>query len=590
MSAGPSHGITRGRAVVPWLWGGVALALVVWWGALAWDVIHARADANAVTSYAAQAQDAVAVRDVEALRESVESLSQASRSFAGHTSGLHWWLAAQIPWVSDQVRPLRAAGSAVQALADDALAPLSDLQDLDGLANPEFVDGRIDPLLLEPYRPTLEEVHAVLHREGDTLAAVDTTHTVRVIRDAFDSLTGQLASLTGTVDGATALAELMPGMLGGDGSRTYAVMLQNNAEPRAAGGIPGAVILVTVNDGRLQMGEYFSAADLNRNDELIDAAISEQEQIAFSDLLREYVQDVTLTPQFPRAAELLSAFVERRTGTAPDGVVSIDPVALGYMLADAPTRDIAGIEVGGSNLADVMLNGAYFAFPQPSDQDAFFALAAGTLFGDILDGGPTVIDGLQRAIAEDRFAVWSAVPAEQETLATTSAGGDMLRDEVWSGVFVNDASGAKIGYYARIAATMTVDRCDAADRVVGASMEIAITHGFDGEVATLPGYVTGNGVYVPEGQFVANLMFLVPPHYVVTHLTVDGVSSDFGSGIVADRWLAWPRVTLEPGQTSVLVFELSPLEAASDPGSVSITPGAKPDSNTIAVEILHTNC
>lgn len=52
----------------------------------------------------------------------------------------------------------------------------------------------------------------------------------------------------------------------------------------------------------------------------------------YSPVLARYPQDVNLSPDFPTAAALFAKMYTDRTGTAVDGVVAIDPVALSYLL------------------------------------------------------------------------------------------------------------------------------------------------------------------------------------------------------------------------------------------------------------------
>ncbi|MDN4472032.1 DUF4012 domain-containing protein [Demequina zhanjiangensis] len=585
----PVHAAPRRRRWGWWLVAGFLFVLFAWAGLLGWDAWQARAEAETLQASAARAQEAVSARDVVTLRAEVETLSVAANGFADHTQGPQWWLAAQIPWVQDQVRPLQAAGVAVRALADEALTPLSQLEDLDALANPEFTDGRIDPFLMEPYRPTLEQVQSVLRDQIDALDAVDTSGSVAVVGEAFGDLTGQLDDLVALVDDATTLSQLLPGMLGGEGPRTYAVMLQNNAEPRASGGIPGAVIMVTIDDGRPLMGEYYSAGELNIPREPIEGA-TQEEIDAFGEAIALYAQDVNFTPQFPRAAQLMSEFVERETGQAPDGVVSLDPVALGYMLGDAPAQEVAGIEVSGANLAEVMLNRAYFEFEDPSEQDAFFAATAGALFSEVLAGGSSAVDGLARALDESRFSVWSSVPEEQSLLQPTPAGGDQLRDGVWSGVFVNDGSGSKIGYYVDVTAGAEVSMCVSDGRVAEGTLTVNATHSFDGEVAELPDYIAGVGNWVPEGDFGANFSLIVPDGYRVLSVMADGDVVGYSPAVVAGRDLVIVPVALSPGEAIEITMTVMPESPFFTLGDVFVTPGSKPVLNFVGVDSRSTDC
>jgi len=368
------------------------------------------------------------------------------------------------------------------------------------------------------------------------------------------------------------------------------VIVQNNAEPRATGGIPGAIIEVTVDDGRIQLGEYFSAGDLNDREGTPPTPLRADEADLFSPNMAIFAQNATFTPEFPRTGELIAAFVERETGARPDGVISIDPVALGYMLENAPERDIDGITVSGKNLAEVMLRDAYSVFASPSDQDAFFAKAAGALFGDVVSGGDATVAGVQRALKEGRFAVWSADATEQSILEGTRAGGDFLARDDAAGVFLNDGSGSKIGYYIDTEVTSQIRRCEASDQVIDGVVTATITHSFDGSVEELPAYVSGGGVYVSPGRFEANLLMYPPAGMNVRNLTADGERANMQSVRHGSRVATSTRIGVDPGQSVTLTYDLVPTGGVITWTSLAVTPSSKPNIYPNPVDTLDEAC
>ncbi|WP_307424178.1 DUF4012 domain-containing protein [Pseudarthrobacter defluvii] len=107
-------------------------------------------------------------------------------------------------------------------------------------------------------------------------------------------------------------------------------MIQNNAEARASGGIPGALAVLTLEQGKLSLGAQSSAAELGAFSPSLPVDL--QQQQIFSTRLGKYMQDVNLTPDFPTAAAVAQSMWEKKTGQHVDGVVSIDPVVLSYIL------------------------------------------------------------------------------------------------------------------------------------------------------------------------------------------------------------------------------------------------------------------
>ncbi|MFW2512339.1 DUF4012 domain-containing protein [Demequina sp. SO4-13] len=583
MAQQPTHAAprTRKRRVWPWVLAPV-LALAVWAGWLAWDGMRLMEEAQALDSGAARAQQALTDRDAAALSTTVDELAQSAQSFNAHSDGPHWWLAARTPWLGDQVRPLQAAGTAMGVLAEDALGPLAELDDLSALEAPPFEDGRIDPFFLEPFVPALESADAALASQNTALQAADADGAIAQVREPFERLRTEIDELSVVVADAYATAQVLPGMLGGEGPREYMVLMQNNAEPRALGGIVGAALEVTIDDGRFELGEYYTAGDLNVPDEEVTELTDDEYQI-FTRRMSLYLQNVTFTPEFPRAAQVASAFWERERGSVPDGVIAVDPVALQYMMAGSDEREVDGLTISGDNLAQVLLNEIYLRYEDPNVQDAFFALAARELFGELVSGGAGVMDGAQRALDEERLLVWSANEAEQAVLDTTVAGGNILEQDETLGVFINDGSGSKIGYY--VDATLEAERsmCGAGDQTTGGSAVLELTHTFDGDVNDLPGYVSGADAFVPAGEFHANVVIYPPSGTSVTNLALDGEQAQMRPVIHHGRPAANVRVEVLPGQTRTLAWELQSYEPSAQWTDATLTPGAKPTVNVAEV-------
>ncbi|MDN4490663.1 DUF4012 domain-containing protein [Demequina sp. SYSU T00068] len=545
------------------------VALVVAFGV---DAMTLRTAAADLETRASAAQDALAARDAAALEAQVDALQEAARDFTGATDGPHWWIATHLVGVRDQAVPLVAAGAAAAVIADDVLAPLAQAGDLGALSTPTVTDGRIDPLLLEPYRPALATAAEALDAQVEALAAVEIAGTVDLIREPFVALEAQVGELAATVDAAHATAELLPAMLGADEPRTYVVVVQNNAEPRASGGIPGAFIELTADDGRLSTGAVVPAFSLEVPDQV--APLTGDELTLYTERMAIFPQDINFTPEFPRAAELAAAFWARGGGGDVDGVLSLDPVALSWMLGDAPPVEVDGITLAGDTLAETLLNGTYYAFETPREQDAFFADAARALFGQLLAGTGSAVDGVSRAIDAHRFMLWSAHENEQDLLADLPISGDFLEDRDALGVFLNDGSGSKIGYYVDTGMAVTDLRC-ADGSVGGQSVEVTLTHTYDGDVADLPDYVGVGGGFVPAGQFHANVIIYPPDGMRVAEAWQDGDPASVAVNSHDGRQTVTARVVLDPGDQAVLEFRLEPRTAGLVSGDAWLTPGPR---------------
>lgn len=584
----PSHAAKQRRRWGRWVALGVAVAVLAVVGLFAWDFWQLKGAAEDLRTHAAAAQQAIANRDADALVAEVDQVQESAVTFANATTGVHWWIADHTPWVKKQTLPLHAAGQATLAIADGALGPLSQLDNLDALQAPKIENGHIDPYILEPYKEVLAQAAGVMQEQQAALADVSLSGTVSHVREPYLELKDNMRTLGATIQGAHVAAEVLPTMLGADGPRTYLVMVQNNAEPRTTGGIPGAVIQVSVDGGTITMGRYASGGEMANRDG-IDFELTPDELNVFTKRMIMYPQDVNFTPEYPRSAQIMKQFWIEEFGGTVDGVLSVDPVALGYMLQGMPPTDVQGITLTSDNLSSVMLNQAYLEFPDPEDSDAFFAEASARLFGLLVSGQTSSVAGVEQAIDESRFLVWSADAGEQEQLATTPAAGGFLERTDTLGVFLNDGSGSKIGYYIDTETHVTSYMCkDGSLR--RQTVEYTLTHTFDGDVADLPWYVSGGDVFVPAGEFHANVLLYPPAGEGVTSLSRDGEPAQLAPQSLDGRSMTTARVDLLPGQTTTLTYELTANEYDLLAPLYAGTPGPQSQVGGVVVDIERDDC
>ena len=116
----------------------------------------------------------------------------------------------------------------------------------------------------------------------------------------------------------------------------------------------------------------------------------------------------TFNPDFPRDGELFAAFWENSGRPPIDGVVSVDPVALSYLLDyTGPITVGNGEELTSDNAVEVLLRDSYEELDY-KEQDKFFAQAARKIFNTVIraNGSPAdLVTALGQGIDERRVAV-----------------------------------------------------------------------------------------------------------------------------------------------------------------------------------------
>ncbi|WP_279294441.1 DUF4012 domain-containing protein [Arthrobacter humicola] len=379
-------------------------------------------------------------------------------------------------------------------------------------------------------------------------------------------------------------------MLGADGERNYLLMIQNNSEARASGGIPGALAILTLDKGKLTLGTQSSGSAVGVMSPVIPVD-AEQQQI-YSTRLGQYIQDVNLTPDFPTAAATAQAMWERKTGQHVDGVLSLDPVALGYILdATGPVKitspellalakDKLPTALNGKNVVPTLLSDVYAKIASPTDQDAYFAGVAKEIFGALSSGkgdAKGLIKGMTRGAAEGRVLVWSGGAAEQTIIANYPLSGSIAGKSVAPaqfGVYFNDGTGAKMDYYVKRSVQL-VKECTA-DGYGQVKVRITSTNTAPADAATsLPAYVTGGGIFgVPAGTVQTNVIAYGPAQANVETAAVDGKKTDFAAHRHADRPVGTVTVTLTPGQSSTVELTFGKIVQHTEP-NVVVTPSVQ---------------
>jgi hypothetical protein len=453
---------------------------------------------------------------------------------------------------------MRELAGTVDDVARGGVAPLSALAGTIQLSDFKPVDGRIALQPMLDAQPVVAEATLALTAAEQRVTSINVAGVVGPLVDAQEQLATQLAAASSGVDALNRAVNILPAILGEHGPRNYVVMFQNNAELRATGGIAGALALIHTDGGSFSLAQQASSADFPKFDQpVVDLPV--ETRAIYGNNTAQYIQDVNFTPRFDLTGQITREMWSQRFGLVPDGVLSIDPVALSYLLeATGPISLPSGDVLNSDNAVKLLLQDVYATYPDPADQDAFFASAAAAVFDNI--AGPNVnpgalISALARAGAERRVFVWSADTRDQEVLAgTTLAGALPQSTEAVEkfGVYFNDATGSKMGPYLDVTIGVGARVCRLDDRATYA-VTVAMANTAPLDAATsLPRYVTGAGGFgVPAGD-------------INTTLTVYGASGSFNLGVMRDGSPAQFQPTADGNYpVSKMVFALKPGESTS---------------------------
>ncbi|KGM09306.1 DUF4012 domain-containing protein [Cellulomonas bogoriensis] len=490
----------------------------------------------------------------------------AARAYAA-TQDPVWRLSERLPWIGDQ---LQAVGEVVEAfgvVVGEALPALVEVEEVvQGLS---LEDGRVELAPVAASAPHLERAAASTGAAHALVQGVDTATLVAPLATQVDRAEGLLGEAAQVLDGAHRVATLVPAMLGHgqDEVRRYLVLAINPAELRAGGGIVGAVMVLEARDGRLDLVDHRPATDLP----ILTAPVlplDDEEAAVHGDRLARVLQNVTMTPDFPRSAELAATMWHAAGGRAVDGVLALDPVALSHVLrATGPVTLEDGTVLDAGGVVEHLLLDTYVDLTDPSEADEHFARAASAVFDAVARGGAGLVGAVGEAAGERRVAVWSAHPAEQALLSGSAMAGDFLSGGAPTapGLFLEDATGGKL-------ATFLDTRVDAACGSGGVQVTLRLASTLAPELArVLPPYVVGFGVTgVEPGTARHNVLVYAPEGAHVQRVERDGIAVGVQHVHVRGRDVVRLTSVLPPGADEEWTVTLGGLEAV--PTQVWTTP------------------
>ncbi|BDZ53892.1 hypothetical protein GCM10025870_09650 [Agromyces marinus] len=475
---------------------------------------------------AKQAQKQVLAGDQEGATATIAQLRTHSAAARELTDDPSWRSFEWVPVLGANLQAVRVTAASVDDLVDGVVEPATTLS-LEAL---KPVGGAIDLVALTGLSETVDGVADTIGRVSGELDTIDREPLIGPVRDGVDQLDEAVGELEPMIEPAQQALAVLPGALGADGPRNYLVLFQNLAEARGTGGNPAALLLVNVTDGRITIGRQASSTDFRNGRPEPIIALDPETEALYGDKIGRYMMDVTLTPDFPETSEIIRAFWAESFGDQVDGVVSFDPVALGYLLgATGPVGLATGEKLTADNAAGMVLNDVYFRYEDPEDQDAFFAAAAGSVFGALMSGSAdtdALVTALTRAIDEGRLMYVPSDEAEADLIDGARIAGTLPVDDREAsvvGVYVNDITQGKMDYYVQLdvaAATdaCTVDRGTAPTFTTTATLANTVQ---PDQVDGLADYIA-TGKYFPRGHISTDLVLYGPIGSTFQQATVDG--------------------------------------------------------------------
>lgn len=609
-------GITEKLSVTPRrLLIGVGLIGAFLFVLFVWQAITAGLALKDAGRDAERVQEQVAAGDFDGANRTLANLQDKADRAHGRTDNVLWDLGSKIPWAGRNVEAVQTV-SEVLDTATEVNAPIA-LRLSEALKAGTFkpVNGRINLDEVKKLTPDVQRAAASIEAAGRDLDKIRPNSLVFPFNDMVAEIQEPLGEARSASKATATAFELLPGMLGEDGPRKYLLMIQNPAELRSTGGLPGSVAILNAENGQLAMGDQFSAAEIKPTSSPV-LKLQDDTLAMYGETTAEDFRDLNFTPDFPTSAQVALGLVKAKLGIGDiDGVVSVDPVVLKGLLRATGPVDVKVRNASGGVVATVpltqqtavktLLNQVYIQ-QDPGTcgqdnsciqsklalQDAFFEAAAKDIFDAVITQGAGDQQQAIRALGEGanqhRILLWSSHADEQDRLAGTAVSGSVNRDRGDSpeiGIYFNDTTASKMDYYLHYVATATATEC----RQKGAQdlrTTVVLNSTMPKDFSNLGLSVLGEGTFSPKGQIGVNMRIYAPAGGEITDLTVDGVPAAITADQHFGRQVAYVPITLKPGQDMTIVAEIRTGTGQDGDGVLNFTPGLEStDENGNAVPI-----
>jgi hypothetical protein len=590
-----------------WFWLIVVLLLILvavgayaaWVGSRA---MEAKSELESAQTLVGELKTQALALDIDGAVKTYEEVAEHTGRAVELANDPYWKAGEGVPFAGPNLRAVRELAEVTDAVVTDVVSPLMDVA---GNLDPATLapkDGALDVAPFVAAVPALASANEGLATVKADAAAIDTEGTIDQVAAAQEQITGLLTQLDEPLALLNEIVPLLAPALGADAPRTYVIMFQNPAEARALGGTALSFALVKVDNGKIALEDSI-AAGFNNFTQWGSSVVTPPDGVEelYSTDYGIFIANVTVRPSFPDTARITQEMWLREFGYNVDGIISVDPVALSYILrATDPITLSTGDILAPDTLVPLLLNTVYQRYntgrivKDNAAQDAVYGEAVAATFSKLTSGPlnpQALIAALMQGTAERRILLYSARPEETAQLAKYGMTGELpVSDETTDrvGVYFQDNVGAKMNFYLQQAVHLQQATC----RPDGRSnyrVTVDLTNAVDPAlVKTMSPSILGQYKFqkVKKGDQRMVVMIYAPPGSEVIAAGVNGKAQElepFHDEAYPVRKLV---VTIPVGGTSSVSYDV----VAPTPGPKALEAAVTPMVNPTVVDSAPLDC
>lgn len=318
---------------------------------------------------------------------------------------------------------------------------------------------------IEAIAATISEVRRAVDGVRRELEAVDLSNLPKRARPEISEGIEKTKETDTLLADAEAGFEILPGLLGGDGPRTYFFGMQNSAEQRGPGGALLQFKLLQIVDGKPELLETTGGTvyNVDKDRRTFDIPLPEDAWYVREIEDAQRFGNANWSPDWPLSAELTLAYAKAGNANFPevDGAIAVDPILMQKLVPGVGNFKTEGknVFVDEERIVHFLLYKAYASYPIPKVRRNHLEAVVDTFYDRLLrPKHPTeLVDGFGSALRQKHMQVWLRDPQEQAFIERMNWDGSIDQEESGDYLYVveQNVGGNKLDYFANN--TNTVD-------------------------------------------------------------------------------------------------------------------------------------
>ena len=413
----------------------------------------------------------------EARYETLAGVAAARRAKQAHANGGPLLdLASSLPTIGDALKEVDHLIAAAELTGRAAEGTLDVAQNaLRGpdkiiVKDPEDPKGgsqiRIDRI--EAIAATISEVRAAVDGVRQELEAVDLRNLPKRAQPEITQGIDKTKETDKLLADAEAGFAILPGLLGGDGPRTYFFGMQNSAEQRGPGGALLQFKLLQIVDGKPELLQTTGGTvyNVDKDRRTFDIPLPEDAWYVRQIEDAQRFGNANWSPDWPLSAQLTLDYAKAANANFPevDGAIAVDPILMQKLV---PGVGKFGSKAIGKNvfvdedkIVHFLLYKAYASYPIPKVRRNHLEAVVDTFYERLLrPKHPTeLVEGFGSALRQKHMQVWMRDAREQAFIERMNWDGSIEQEEPGDYLYVveQNVGGNKLNYFAYNSNTVDV--------------------------------------------------------------------------------------------------------------------------------------